>query len=159
MPPPTDKQGLRRIMGMVNYLQKFAPGLSELTTPIRILLKDDAEFVWEESVEGECFKRVKAVIGSAPVLKYFDPSVEAVLQCDASQHGLGACLMQNGQPVAYASRSLTETEYNYVQMEKELLAIVFFFQIPHPIQARFKFPNPPRGGKETFLACYGSIRN
>ena len=125
MPPPTDKQGLRRIMGMVNYLQKFAPGLSELTTPIRILLKDDAEFVWEESVQGECFKRVKAVIASAPVLKYFDPSVEAVLQCDASQHGLGACLMQNGQPVAYASRSLTETECNYVQMEKELLAIVF----------------------------------
>ena len=110
MPPPTDKQGLRRIMGMVNYLQKFAPGSSELTTPIRILLKDDAEFVLEESVQGECFKRVKAVIASAPVLKYFDPSVEAVLQCDASQHGLGACLMQNGQPVAYASRSLTETK-------------------------------------------------
>ena len=39
MPPPADKQGLRRIMVMVNYLQKFAPGLSELTTPIRILLK------------------------------------------------------------------------------------------------------------------------
>ena len=125
MPPPADKQGLRRIMGMVNYLQKFAPGLSELTTPIRTLLKDDAEFVWEENVHGECFKRVKAVIASAPVLKYFDPSVEAVLQCDASQHGLGACLMQNGQPVAYASRSLTETECNYVQMEKELLTIVF----------------------------------
>ena len=125
MPPPADKQGLRRIMGMVNYLQKFAPRLSEITTPIRTLLKDDAEFVWEESVHGECFKRVKAVIASAPVLKYFDPSVEAVLQCDASQHGLGACLMQNGQPVAYASRSLTETECNYVQMEKELLAIVF----------------------------------
>ena len=99
--------------------------MSELTTPIRTLLKDDAEFVWEESVRGQCFKRVKAVIASAPVLKYFDPSVEAVLQCDASQHGLGACLMQKGQPVAYASRSLTETECNYVQMEKELLAIVF----------------------------------
>ena len=125
MPPPADKQGLRRIMGMVNYLQKFAPMLSELTTPIRTMLKDDPEFVWEESVHGECFKRVKAVIASAPVLKYFDPSVEAVLQCDASRHGLGACLMQNGQPVAYASRSQTETECNYVQMEKELLAIVF----------------------------------
>ena len=122
MPPPADKQGLRRIMGMVNYLQKFAPGLSELTTPIRTLLKDDAEFVWEESVHGECFKRVKAVIASASVLKYFDPSVEAVL------HGLGACLIQSGQPVAYASRSLTETECNYVQMEKELLAIVFGFE-------------------------------
>ena len=97
MPPPADKQGLRRIMGMVNYLQKFAPGLFELTTPIRALLKDDVKFVWEENVHGECFNRVKAVIASAPVLKYLEPSAEAVLQCDASQHGLGAYLMQNGQ--------------------------------------------------------------
>ena len=67
-------------MGMVNnYLQKFAPRLSELTTPIRTLLKDAAEFVWEQSVHGECFRRVKAVLASTPVLKYFDPSVEAVL--------------------------------------------------------------------------------
>lgn len=122
MPPPADKRGLPRIMGMVNYLQKFAPRLSEVTTPIRTLLKDNCEFVWEESVHGECFKRVKAVIASAPVLKYLVLSVEAVLECDASQHGLGACLMQDGQPVAYASRSLTETGCNYVQMENELLA-------------------------------------
>ena len=112
-------------MGMVNYLEEFAPGLSELTTPIRTLLKGDVEFVWEKNVHGECFKRVKEVIASAPVIKYFDPSVEAVLQCDACQHDLRACLMQNGEPVAYASRSLTETGCNYVQMEKEFLAIVF----------------------------------
>ena len=65
------------------------------------------------------------MIASAPVLKFYDPSEEAVLQCDASQHGLGAYLMQNGQPVAYASRSLTDTESNYAQIEKELFAIVF----------------------------------
>lgn len=54
--PPTDKQGLCRIMGIENFLQRFVPGLSELTTPIRTLLKDDAEFVWEGSgVHGECF--------------------------------------------------------------------------------------------------------
>jgi hypothetical protein len=47
------------------------------------------------------------------------------LQCDASDTGLGATLMQNGQPVAYASRFLTKTERNYAQIEKELLAIVF----------------------------------
>ena len=122
MPSPSDKQGVRRFMGMVNYLQKFAPGLSELTKPIRDLLKEDVEFVWEESVHGECFKCVKAMIASAPVLKFFDPREEVVLQCDASQHGLGACLMQ---PVAYASQSLTSAELNYAQIEKELLAILF----------------------------------
>ena len=47
---------------------------------------------------------------------------EVTLQCDASQFGLGAALMQNGQPVAYASRALTEAETRYAQIEK---AIVF----------------------------------
>ena len=85
-----------------------------------ILLKGNVDFVWEEVVHGQCFKRVKAVIPSAPVLKFFETRVEAVLQCDAFQHGLGACLMQNGQHVAYASRSWTPAESNYAQIEKEL---------------------------------------
>ena len=76
--------------------------------PLEFEFEFEFEFVWEESVHGECFKRVKAVIASAPVLKFFDPSEEAVLEWNASQHGLGFwCLMQNGQPVVYASRSLT----------------------------------------------------
>ena len=48
-----------------------------------------------------------------------------VVQCDASEHGLGAALLQNGQPVAFASRSLSQTERQYAQIEKECLAIVF----------------------------------
>ena len=125
MPPPTDKQGLHRLMGMVNYLQKFTSGLSEVTKPMRDLLKEDVEFVWDEGVHGERFKRMKAVIASAPVLKFFETSVEVVVQCDVSQHGLGACLTQNGQPLAYASHSPTPAESKYVQIEKELLARVF----------------------------------
>ena len=47
------------------------------------------------------------------------------IQCDSSQSGLGAALMQNGHPIAYASRALTETESRYAQIEKEMSAIVF----------------------------------
>lgn len=93
--------------------------LAEICT-WHILLKGNVDFVWDEVVHGQCFKRVKAVIPSVPVLKFFEPRVEAVLQYDAFQHVLGECLMQNGQHVAYASRSWTPAEYNYAQIKKEL---------------------------------------
>ncbi|KAK2551986.1 Retrovirus-related Pol polyprotein from transposon 297 [Acropora cervicornis] len=50
---------------------------------------------------------------------------EVTLQCDASDTGLGAVLLQLQQPVSFASRALTQTETRYAQIEKELLAIVF----------------------------------
>ena len=62
---------------------------------------------------------------ATPVLHYFNVKEDVTLQCDASQSGLGAALLQNGQPVAYASRALTPAETRYAQIEKELLAIVF----------------------------------
>ena len=61
---------------------------------------------------------------TTPVLRYDNLEEEVTLQCDASQFGLGAALLQNGQPVAYASRALTGAETRYAQIEKELLAIV-----------------------------------
>ena len=125
MPSPTDKEGVQRVLGMVNYVQKFAPNLSDLVKPLRELVKKKNEFVWEEEVHGQCLKQVKQVLTQAPVLKFFDRQKKTVLQCNASMSGLGACLLQDGHPVAYASRALTPTETNYAQIEIELLSIVF----------------------------------
>ena len=61
---------------------------------------------------------------SGPVLQY-DPSKPVRVQVDASQSGLGAVVMQNGQPIAYASKLLTTTQQAYAQIEKETLALVF----------------------------------
>ena len=76
-------------------------------------------------VHGPALEETKTILFTTPVLKYFDPGATPTLPCDASMHGLGACLMQDGHPVAYASRSLTAAEVQYAQIEKELLAIVF----------------------------------
>ena len=62
---------------------------------------------------------------TTPVLKYYSLTQPITVSCDASQSGLGAVIIQQGQPVAYASKALTSTEYAYAQIEKELLAIVF----------------------------------
>ena len=110
---------------MTNYLQKFAPRLSEITTPLSELTKNDNEFQWDEQVHGAALEETKKILSTTPVLKYFDPSAKPTLQCNASMHGLGACLMQDGHPLTYASRSLTPTEVQYAQIKKELLAILF----------------------------------
>jgi len=59
------------------------------------------------------------------VLAHFDPKKDIVIQSDASKDGLGCCLMQNKIPVAYASRSLSETEIRYGQIVKEFLSVVY----------------------------------
>ena len=124
MPAPNDKQTIQHLLGMTNYLQKFAPRLSEIMTPLCKLTKHDNKFQWDEQVHGAALEETKN-LSTTPVLKYFDPSATPTLQCDASMHGLGACLMQDGHPVAYASKSLTPKEVQYAQIKKELLAIVF----------------------------------
>ena len=125
MPTPKDKKGVQRLLGMVNYLQKFSPSLSTVAAPLRQLLKDDVPFRFDEATHGEALTKFKKLIIEAPVLKYFSAEDETSLQVDASQEGLGACLMQFGQPVAYASRSLSCAERHYAQIEKEMLAIVY----------------------------------
>ena len=115
MPRPEDVAGVQRLGGFVNYLAKF---------PIRQLTKKDVPWSWGDPQE-TVFLEIQRLVSEAPILRYYDPNKRLVIQCDASQKGLGAALLQDGQPLAYASRALTETETRYAQIEKELLAIVY----------------------------------
>ena len=124
MPPPTDVAGVQRLLGMIQYLCKFLPHLSDLTKPLRDLTQKNTEWVWDHPQQ-EALRKLKSAVASTPILRYYNLQEEVTLQCDASQFGLGAAMMQNGQPVAYASRALTAAETRYAQIEKELLAIVF----------------------------------
>ena len=124
MPHPTDVQSLRRFLGMINYLAKFLPRLSDETEVLRKLAEKDADWYWLTAHE-EAMMRIQRMISTAPVLAYYDVTKPVTIQCDASQTGLGAALLQDGHPIAYSSRALTVAERNYAQIEKELLAIVY----------------------------------
>lgn len=108
---------LETVLGKANYLAKFVPGLSETNAPLHQLLKQSTEFLWDKQHDA-AFQKMKDIIAREPVLSYFDPNKELSLQENASKHGLGAVLLQEGRPISYASKSLTETEVNYAQIEK-----------------------------------------
>ena len=124
MPEPGDVTALKRFLGMVNYLSKYLPRLSEMTEPLRKLDDKDVEFIWTNS-HTAAMNCIKKLVTEAPVLRYYDVKKPVTIQCDSSEHGLGAVLMQEGQPVSYASRALTDTETRYAQIEKELLEILW----------------------------------
>ena len=124
MPAPTDKKGVQRLLGMVNFVSRFAH-LSQVCAPLRDLIKDEIHFQWDPHIHGRCFNTIKDILSTAPALKYFDSTKPTTLQCDSSERGLGACLMQGDHPIAYSSRALTPTEQHYAQIEKELLSVCF----------------------------------
>ncbi|MCG7875843.1 MAG: RNase H-like domain-containing protein, partial [Candidatus Thiodiazotropha endolucinida] len=124
MMPPTDVKGLQTYMGFVNYLAKFIPNMSEITAPLRQLLENTTQWHWD-SPQQNAFDLLKEKVTNAPVLRFYDPKLELTMSVDASSKGLGCVLLQEGQPIAYASRALTKCQQNYAQIEKETLAITF----------------------------------
>jgi hypothetical protein len=128
MPTPSDKAGVMRFCGMVNYLSSFCPNLAQVTRPLNDLTRQNSVFVWSQT-HNSAFIKCKELIASAPCLAYFDSKRPVTLQVDASQHGLGGALLQPSevgtlQPVAFTSCKLRPNEEKWAQIEKECLAIV-----------------------------------
>ena len=115
---------------MVNYLSKFLARLSELAEPIRELCKDKVPFNWGPEHQ-DAFKQIKCKIVRAPILAYYNPKEETVLQTDASVKGLGACLLQDQKPVYFASKALTETQHGYMAIEIESLVVAWAMEKFH----------------------------
>ena len=122
MTPPQDVQGVQRFLGMCNYLSRFTPNLAEIVKPLTELTHVNAVWSWS-SQHDKAFKTAKSLIANATTLKFFDVNKPCVLQVDASDTGLGGALLQDGQPVAFTSSTLSATEVNYAPIEKECLAI------------------------------------
>ena len=77
--------------------------------PIRELSKDKVLFTWGPELQ-EAFNQMKRDALRFPILTYYNPRKETVLQTDASTKGLGTCLLQEQRPVYFVSKALTETQ-------------------------------------------------
>ena len=121
--PKTKKQP-QRVMGLFNYLREFIPQLSELKINLQGLLKQDVKVNWLPQHEKD-FQQIKQIIIKAGTLAKFDPEKPITIQADSSQTAIGCALMQEGKPIAYASRSLKENEQVFAPIERECLSIYF----------------------------------
>ena len=109
---------------MLSYYSRFLLNLTDTLFPLYRLLKRDTK--WKE----EAFTESKKLLISSEILTHFDPKLDLVLSCDASAYGIGAVLahkLSDGmeKPFGYVSRTLTESEKNYSQLEKEALACIY----------------------------------
>lgn len=121
---PTNKKELQSILGIVNCVRQFIPNLADISSPLRELLQNKVLWQWTNR-HTELLNKIKTLNSESSLLNNFDTSKQIVMQCNSSKSALGCCLLQDGNPVAYASRSLTETKCYYAQMEKELLSITY----------------------------------
>ena len=124
MPAPTNRKELLSFLGLATYMGVFIPNLSEKTAVLRDLTKKNAIFEWN-ACHQQAFDLVKNAISAETTIRSYDPHRPITLQVDASMTGLGATFIQDGRPVAFASRALTETESRYAKVEPEVLAVIY----------------------------------
>ena len=92
--------------------------------PLGELLKKDMDFTWK-CTYGAAFQHVKDAVISDTTVRYFDPSLPVTIQVNDSQVGLGAALLQNNKPIAFASKVLTKTECCYANIERVMFSVIF----------------------------------
>ena len=131
-PQPENQQQLRSFLGLLNYSSKFIPNLATLLHPLNHLLRQDVKWRWT----AECTRAFQEALVSSSVLAHYDPKLPMKMAADASAYGIGAVISHvysdgSERPVAFASRTLSPSERNYAQLEKEALALVYGVQHFH----------------------------
>ncbi|XP_052751530.1 uncharacterized protein K02A2.6-like [Galleria mellonella] len=134
-PQPDDVTQLKPFLGLINYYGKFIPNLSSFLHPLYQLLKKNSPWNWNKTCE-KTFQEVKQFLSSDKVLIHYNASLPLLLTVDSSSYGLGAVLAHRypdgtERPISCASRTLTNAEKNYSQLDKEALAILYGVQKHH----------------------------
>ena len=128
MRPPSSKKDVQIFLGMVNYYRRFIPNLSRFKAPIRMLVSE-SHFAWPK-IADVALGVIKELVCRNTILAYPSRDAKLIVDTDALDEGLGAVISQidsNGieKPIAFASRTFSESEKKWTVMERECLAIVW----------------------------------
>lgn len=127
-PIPKSIRDVKRLFGVASWYRRFIPNFATVTAPITELLKKSPrKFDWTPEAN-VAFERVKEILVSEPVLACPDYSKKFIIQCDASNSGIGGILVQgegdDERVIAYMSEKLSSAERKYQTTERECLAVI-----------------------------------
>lgn len=127
-PRPSSQKEVRSFLGLANYFRKFIQGYSALASPLIRLTRKEVSWsdaTWTDNCQ-KSFDGLKHALAHAPVLAIPDFTKPFTMEvvCDASLTGVGAVLMQEGRPLAYESRRLSDAEVKWTTTEQECWAVV-----------------------------------
>jgi hypothetical protein len=127
MQPPANTKQVRSFIGAVSFYRDMFPPCSHHLAPLTNLITGKGKFNWNMEHQ-KAFLIMKALIAQDCMLRYPDQNKPFDIYTDASDYQLGTVIVQEGIPVAYYSRKLTDTQKKYTRLEKELLSIFIVFK-------------------------------
>jgi len=127
-PEPRNVKDVRKFLGLANYYRRFIKDFAQVARPMNVLMRKDMKWRWEGE-EQAAFDELKKAFMTRPVLAAPDLDKEFRVKADASNYVTGGVLSMKcsdnlWRPVAFISKSLSDTERNYEIHDKEMLAIV-----------------------------------
>ena len=128
-PLPKTPKEVRSFLGLANYFAHFLEAFRLAAVPLEELIKKGAKFEWLDK-HTEAVNKIKEMLLSPPVLAHPNFEKSFIVETDASQHGMGAVLIQVGEdelehPVMYYSKKFNKAEKNYIVSEQEALGVVY----------------------------------
>ena len=129
LPTPKSLKEIEAFIGKINYYGKFIANFSDSCEPLNQLRRKNVKWQWTAECQ-KAFDHLKHCLSEATILVHFDAHLPIILATDASSYGIGAVIMHrypdgSEKPIAHASKTLTDTERNYSQIEKEALSIIY----------------------------------
>ena len=127
-PAPKDVTALKSFLGLLMFYSRFLSDHATVLAPLNNLLRKSVKWKWTNT-EQRAFNEAKKLILESKTLVHYNPALPIYLSCDASSYGAGAVLSHkiDGEyrPISFASCSLTDSQRNYSQIEKEAFSIIF----------------------------------